>query len=207
MSITYPLTFPTSIKLASVAPVLTFMNSSTKSPFTMERQAFRWPGEAWAFDYTTAPCERDVAEDWIAFANKLRGNYGTFLLGDASAPALLGVGGGTPLVDGAISAGVYDLPIKGAPNSTTGWLLKGTYIQVGTGATSRLHKLVENADTNGAGKVTLQIVPAIRADLTDGAAVVISNAKGVFHLVDNAVAWNVDSNGHYRYTFRAEEAL
>lgn len=207
MSITYPLTFPTSIKLASVAPSLTFINSVTRSPFTLERQAFRWAGEVWAFDYTTAPCERAAAEDWVAFAAKLRGNFGTFLLGDASAPTFLGAGGGTPLVDGATSAGGYELPFKGAPNSITGWLLKGTYIQVGTGATSRLHKLVEDANSNGSGKGTLQLVPALRADLADGAAIVISSAKGVFTLVDNAVAWSVDSNGHYRYTFRAEEAL
>jgi len=203
---TYPLTFPASLKVSSVVPTLKFMSAVTRSPFTGERQAFRWDGEMWSFEYTTPPCTVDVAEEWIAFANKLQGKFGTFLIGDFSRTASRGVGGGSPVVDGASQTG-YALNVRGCPATLFPWLKKGDYFQVGTGSTARLHKLIEDINTDSGGRATLEFVPKLRYSPADGAAIVISNCVGVFSLSDAGVTWSVDNDGYYHYTFRAEEAL
>lgn len=203
---TYPLDFPSTIKLNGVTPTLAFVNSNSISPFTFERQAFRWDGEQWQFQYTTPPMLQEDADEWIAFANKLRGSYGTFLLGDKSRGTPKGIGGGTPLVRGGGQTG-YALDIDGAPTNTTGWLVKGDGFQVGTGATARLHKLVEDADVDAMGRVTLNFVPKLRYSPADNAPLVIQDPVGVFYLMQNSVAWSVDSDGFYHYIFSAAEAL
>lgn len=206
MTVTYPLTFPTQIKFASVTPTLQFVNSATKSPYSGERQAFRWPGEWWMLDFITVPCVRATAEEWLAFANKLAGAYGTFLMGDPSAETPRGIGGGTPLVRGAGQTG-NTLDIDGCPPGTPGWMLKGDYFQLGTGSTSRMYKLYEDANVDSNGRVTLQFAPALRTSPADNAALVIQAAKSVFNLDSNSVTWSVDINGHYRYSFKAVESL
>lgn len=206
MTITYPLTFPTALKIKSVVLSLMYVNSQSKSPYTKQRQAFPWGGEMWAIDCNMVAMIRADAEEWMSFANKLRGNYGTFLFGDPSAGTPRGTAGGTPLVMGGGQTG-YELIIDGAPLSTTDWLKKGDYYQLGTGLSSRMHKLVENANTNGSGQVTLEFVPAIITAPADNAPLVITNAKGLFHLVENSVSWSVDENGHYRYNFKAEQEI
>ncbi len=206
MTISYPLSFPSAIKLNSVAPKLAFVNSNSVSPFTFERQFFRWDGEQWQFQYTTPPMVRADADEWIAFALKLRGSYGTFLLGDKSRGTPSGVGGGTPLVNGGTQTG-YSLIIDGCPHSITGWMKKGDYFQIGTGSTSRLQKLVDDADTDSSGNTTLNFVPMLRYSPVDNAPLVITNAVGVFNLEENSVAWSVDDDGFYHYMFSAVEAL
>ncbi len=206
MTISYPLDFPSTIKLNGVTPMLSFVNSNTKSPFTFEAQRFRWDGEQWQFQYTTPPMTKSDADEWIAFALKLRGSYGTFLLGDKSRGTPSGVGGGTPLVNGGSQTG-YALIIDGCSHSITGWLKKGDYFQLGTGSAARLYKMVEDANTDGSGNTTLNFVPRLRSSPADNAALVITNAVGVFNMMPNSVAWSVDVDGFYHYTFSAEESL
>ncbi len=206
MSISYPLAFPSAIKCSGVSPTLVFANSESVSPFTFERQAFRWDGEQWQFQYTTPPMTKGDADEWIAFALKLRGKYGTFLLGDKSRSSHSGAGGGTPLVYGGSQTG-YELLIDGLPHNLNDWLKKGDYFQLGTGATARLHKLIEDADTDQYGMVNLQFVPKLRYSPVDNAPLIISNCVGVFNLMQNSVTWSVDNDGMYHYMFSASEAL
>ena len=206
MTITYPLTLPDVFRSKTVTPSLQYIVSATKSPFTLERQAFRWPGEAWAFEYSGVAQTREEAEEIIAFMNRLRGSYGTFLLGDLSSGVPLGVGGGTPQVDGGGQSGYY-LNVKGGPASVAGWYKKGTWLQIGTGASARLYKLTSDADTDGYGESVWEITPSLREAPADSAAIILSNPVGVFNMVNNLVTWTTDENGHFRITFRAEEAL
>ena len=151
--------------------------------------------------------KRDTAEEWIAFALSLRGRKGTFLAGDPSGRIPRGVGGGTPLVKGAGQTG-STLLLDGCPISTTNWLKKGDYFQLGTGSSARLHKLIENANTNASGEVTLEFVPTLRTSPADNAPLIITNAKGLFRMDSNTVPWTADGNGQfYSYSFTATEDL
>lgn len=203
---TYPLDFPSTLKLNGMTLGLQFTNSVTRSPYTMERQAFEWDGQMWMFSYTVPACSNVVADEWIAFADLLHGQFGTFLLGNAARPLPKGIGGGSPLVNGAGQAG-YALNVKNAPHSVTQWLKKGDHFQYGTGATARLHRMTADANTDSSGNVTLQFVPKLRYSPADSSAIVINNPVGNFTLSSNTVTHSVDTDGYYHLSFDAQEAL
>ena len=153
--------------------------------------------------------KRADAEEWISFLIKLKGSYGTFLLGDPSAITPRGTASsspGTPVVNGGSQTG-DQLVIDGATASQTGYLKAGDYIQLGSGASAKFHKVLEDTDTDGSGNATLTIFPDLRSSPADDATVVVTNAKGVFRLSDNLINWNVDEASVYGITFGCAESL
>lgn len=201
------LDLPSSACVASVIMTLVRVVGRTESPYTLEEQTFKWPGEAWMIDFSMPTfTNRRIASEWIAFALKLEGSYGHFLMGDPSAKLPRGVASGTPVVDGANQTGNLLLTTGWAPN-TTGIILKGDYIQTGAGATSSLHMVVEDADTDSSGNAILQIVPAIRTSPIDGSAIIVNNPRGVFRLTSNDYSWSVSPGPTYRLNFQAREVI
>lgn len=205
MSITYPLTVPNN-NIASMTMSLAFAVGSSISPFTFQQQVAGFAGERWAINFGPPAMVREDAEEWIAMALALRGTIGTFLASPPDAPGPRGVGTGTPLVKGAGQSG-HSLLIDGATPSTTNWLRKGDYFQLGTGSTARLHKLVKDANSDGSGEATLEFMPALRYQPADNAPLVLINPVGLFRMTSNEPAWTVDTNKHYRFSFTAVEAL
>lgn len=204
---TYPLSLPSSYKAAIVVPSLVFVNSETQSPYTMQEQFFSWPGVRWEFDVTIPPTnDRDVAEEFIAFAAQLRGRLGTFLMGDPAFPTPRGAWSGSPVVDGSGQTG-NELLIRGATAGVTNYARIGDYIQIGTGLAARLYKVMANANSDGSGNVTLILSMDIRSGTADGSAIVTTDPKGLFRMSENIVSWGYDSNKMFRYSFRAVEAL
>lgn len=209
MAITYPLSLPTVSGIQSVNFMARSSTGITVSPFTFQTQVFRNQGERFEADVTLAPMKREDADQWNAFFLKLYGQFGTFLLGDPNASTPRGSASssaGTPLVNGASQTG-DTLNIDGAPASQTGYLKAGDYIQLGTGLTSRLYKVLDDADSNGSGEVALTIYPDLRTSPSDNDAVVVSNAKGLFRLNSSTHQWNIRSDSFYSMTFGAIEAI
>jgi len=179
----------------------------TRSPFTKEESKFKWQGEAWSVDFQMPPfTRRSVAADWIAFGVKLEGMFNHFLLGDPSARIPRGVATGSPKVDGAGQQG-NTLAVKDFTPSVTGILKKNDYFQIGTGALSRLHMLTEDADTDPSGDTILTFAPALRYSPADGAAIIVTDAKGVFRLTSNSWSWSVAPGPQYRLSFQATEVV
>ena len=180
MAITYPLSLPTVKNIANI--VLTARNSIavSTSPFTLTQQVMQHQGSRWEANVTLPPMKRSSAEEWIAFLISLNGQYGTFLLGDPSGATARGsasTNAGTPLVNGGSQTGTT-LNIDGAPNSATGYLKAGDYIQLGSGSGTQLYKVLADANSNGSGQVSLDIWPALRSSPADNATVVVASAKG-----------------------------
>jgi len=67
--------------------------------------------------------------------------------------------------------------------------------------------VLEDVDSNGSGEATLNLWPDLRSSPADGAAVVVSNAKGVFRLSNNEAVWTINNAGFYSISFAAVEAL
>jgi hypothetical protein len=84
----------------------------------------------------------------------------------------------------------------------TGTLLAGDYISLGSGASTRLHKVVQ--DRSGTG--TIEIWPALRSSVTS-ASVDLTEAKGRFRLKDNITQWSINEISSYGITFDCVEAL
>jgi hypothetical protein len=110
------------------------------------------------------------------------------------------------LVKGASQTG-SELITDGWTTSTTGILKAGDYIQIGGGAAAKLHKVLDDVNSNSSGEATLTLWPDLRSAPSDNAAIVVSGAKGVFRLSTNQSDWDVNEASIYGMTFPAREAL
>jgi hypothetical protein len=205
MAITYPLTMPVTgfaaIEFASVNAV-----AYSVSPFTFKGQAQAWPGQMLRGSVSLPPMVRANAEAWVAFLLSLRGQFGTFLLGDPVGATPRGSAGGTPLVNGASQTG-ETLVLDGATVSQTGWLKAGDYIQLGAGATARLHKVLADANSDGSGNVSLDLWPHIATAPANNAAIVVNDTVGLFKLATNEQSWSINVAQHYGLSFNFAEAI
>jgi hypothetical protein len=68
----------------------------------------------------------------------------------------------------------------------TGWALAGDFVQIGT----QLLMVVEDADSNGSGAVTLKVRPSIRTAPADNAAVDVTTPEGRFMLASPEATWD-----------------
>jgi hypothetical protein len=111
-----------------------------------------------------------------------------------------------PFVNGADQTG-DSLVIDGASPDETGYLLPGDYIQLGSGATATLHKVLTQVDTDSSGNATVDIWPSIRTAPADNATVVVSNTVGLWRLSGNESSWSINEASIYGISFSAMEAV
>lgn len=203
----FPLDFPNidGIEAISIRPRK--VAAINQSVFTYQQEVQEYAGEMWEAEITLPIMRRADAAEYQAFMLELNGMVGTFLLGDPIGQTARGVAGGTPLVNGAAQTG-KSLVIDGAPTSTTGWLLKGDYISVGSGTGTRLHMLTADVDTDASGNATLNFWPSLRTSPADNDPVTIEGAKGVFRLSSNDMGYSISYPNIYNViTLNCMEAL
>ena len=194
MSITYPLALPTSIGIAEITLSANNAVAISQSPFTFQQQIIQHPGQRWTASVSIPPVRRDLAEPWVAFLLAMNGPVGTFLLGDPNAKAPQGT---------ATSATITGAARSSSPTITmTGTLLAGDYIQIGSGVTATLHKVLQ--DRNGTG--TIEIWPALRS-VASSAAVTLTNTVGRFRLSGTQQSFNINDASIYGISFDCVEAL
>ena len=80
-------------------------------------------------------------------------------------------------------------------------------MQIGSGLTARLHKVLVDTNSDASGNVTLELWPHVRTAPADNAAVTVSNAKGLFRLSTNEQAWSSNEAAIYGISFGAMEAI
>jgi len=204
MAISYPLSLPTSIGIAQIELRATNAVAISRSPFTFQSQVHAYTGQSWQADVTLPSVRRDLAEDWVAWLISLKGQLGTFYLGDPNAATPRGSArdSDTILVNGAVSSG-NTISIDSAPASQTDYLKAGDYLQVGT----QLFKVLTSVDTNGSGEATVDVWPDVRTSISDGAAVTVQNAKGLFRLSGNEQTFSINEASFYGITFGAVESI
>ena len=206
MAISYPLALPTTTGIAKIRISANNVVGVSQSPFTAKQQVYKYTGQFWEAEISLPPMKRSDAEYWISFLLKLNGSYGTFLLGDPNGATARGVATGTPLVKGASQTG-SELITDGWTTSTTGILKAGDYIQLGSGSSAKLHKVLDDVNSDSSGNATLTLWPDLRSAPADNAEIVVSGAKGLFRLSTNQQDWDVNEASIYGMTFPAREAL
>lgn len=194
MAITYPLALPTHTGIASIELHAINAVAYSQSPFTFQGQAHAYSGEMWTADVSLPPMKRDDAEQWISFLMSLRGQYGTFLLGDPNGVSARGTATSATITG---SAGDRSVTV-----AMTGTLKAGDYFSLGTGSDSRLYKVLVDK-TNGG---TLEIWPALRADASTATAD-LTTPQGRFRLASSDTNWSINDASFYGLTFGAIEAL
>jgi hypothetical protein len=194
LAISYPLTLPTSIGIANITLSANNAVAISQSPFTFQQQIVQHAGQRWTASVSIPPVRRDLAEPWNAFLLALNGPVGTFLLGDPNAKAPQGTASTATLTGTAGSS---------SPTITmTGTLLAGDYIQLGSGATATLYKVLVNRSGNG----TIEIWPALRSSVT-GATVTLTNTVGRFRLSSNQQSFSINEASIYGISFDCIEAI
>jgi hypothetical protein len=209
MAISYPLSLPTSIGIAQIELRATNAVAVSKSPFTFSTQVYAYSGKSWQADVTLPSIRRDLAEEWVAWLISLKGQLGTFYLGDPNATTPRGSARDTDtiLINGAPSIGSDTISIDSAPASQTGYLKAGDYLQVNQGEDRQLFKVLTDTDTNGSGEATVDVWPDVRKTILNNAAVTVENTKGIFRLSTNEQAFSINEASFYGITFGAMEAL
>lgn len=206
MAITYPLSLPASDLIETIELRPSNIVGVYASPWTGEQQVQGHPGEFWVATVSTPSLFEREADEWRAFVTALRGRLGTFLMGDPAKTVPDGANSGTPVVDGASQTG-FELATRGWDANTTGVLLEGDYIQLGTGSDSRLHVLTADASSNASGEATLDLWPRLRSSPSDGDTVITTDTVGRWRLVDNAVGWRWVPPARTSIQFSCREAL
>ncbi|MGH6719546.1 MAG: hypothetical protein ACREER_09535 [Alphaproteobacteria bacterium] len=205
MAIAYPLTMPGAPGFQASRFRLIRRTAVFESAFTGAVQTLERPGAMWAVEYALPPMPRGQAAAWLAFVVALRGRVGTFKGFDPDARSARGVATGTPLVKGAGQTG-NSLATDGWTPSVTGILKAGDYLGLAL-PTQRLHLVVEDATSDGAGNATLSIEPALRESPNDNAILTTTNPFTQFRLAADDAAWDADRLSVFGLTFQAIEAL
>ena len=195
MAISYPLDTPTTVGFESIQLRAFNAVATSQSPFTYKQQVIAHTGQKWEASISIPSVLRDLAEPWVAFLTALKGQRGTFLLGDPLGATPRGTVSGTVTLTGNAGDETVDVVM-------TGSLLAGDYIQLGGGSSAKLHKVL--VDQTGSG--TLEIWPALRTNYTS-ANVTYTNAKGVFRLNQNVSSWQITNANSYGISFEAVEAI
>ena len=195
MAISYPLSLPTNVGMASIELRAKNTVAVSMSPFTYKQQTHSYDGQMWEADVTLPPMNRDDAESWVSFLMSLKGRAGTFLLYDPSARSVRGTATAIN-VTGAV--GDDSLTV----NSSNGTLKAGDYIQLGAASDATLHKVL--VDYSGSGD--LEVWPKLRKART-GVDAVLVDASGLFRLASNETAWSVDNASFFGISFGATEVV
>ena len=199
MSISYPLGLPTVTGIRNVSIRAINSVAYSQSPFTFTGQTHAYQGQMWQADVSIPAMRADQAEQWIAFLLSLRGQFGTFLFGDPNRTSLRGTATACT-VTGAAGDNTVSATVTSGQT-----ILAGDYIQLGSGATAALHKVLFNYTGTGAA-ADLEIWPGLRVDRSSVTAT-LSNAQGVFRLSSNEQEFSINEAEIYGITFAAREAI
>jgi|TARA_R110000744_G_scaffold9697_4_gene30879 hypothetical protein len=194
MALTYPLSTPTTIGIESIELRAVNAVAVSQSPFTYKQQVISHGGQKWEAAVNIPSVHRDKAAEWKAMLVGLKGQVGTFLLGDPDYATPQGTVSSCTLSG---TAGDETVTVV-----MTGTLKAGDYIQLGAGSSAKLHQVLLDQDGDG----SLEIWPSLRADYTD-ATVTFDDPKGVFRLGTNITSWSINNASAYGISFEAVEAL
>ena len=181
----FPLPSPTTYGVGTLSWSAVSNDAYGRAPFTLDLIKQIFDGRMWAGTLTIVPlkdADGRALSAWLTALRRAGTNAGTFLLGDPAASEPLGSAKdtpGTPIVSGADQTGEA-LNVSGLPNNATGYLLAGDYVQLGTGATSRLYKTLDDVDADGSGLATMNLWPPVRSAPANGATITVSDPVGLF---------------------------
>ena len=175
------ITFPTTIK-----PLVSTMRAVAtvgigESPFTLQAQKQVFNANRWEIDLEYPPItDASTAAELEAFIMQLNGQENTTLVPNFDRPTPIGIGTGTPLVNGASQTG-ESLITDGWTVSQTGILAAGDYIQV----ENYMYMVVTSSDSDGSGNSTLSIRPELKSSPANNAPIVVAYPATLCRLAAN----------------------
>lgn len=205
MAISFPITLPVSTRgAAEIVITPTGGGVASASPFTGEQQVYVHQREFWMLELILGEMNRADAEEWIGALISLNGQEGTFLVGDPMGASPRGTWA-TPLVMGASQTGKV-LNIDGMANGAT--IKRGDWFQLGSGSSTRLHKITKDTTANGSGQATIDFWPRLRASPGDNDPLTLVSTVGIWRLASpRGVPWAMRDVKYGGIVIPAIEAL
>lgn len=171
----------------------------SESPFTGSQQVQIYPKAQWFATLTLPTMSKAQAREWVNFFVLCEGRRNTFLLGDPDYKSINGTAT-TASVAANKDTGTTVVNLTIGTGKT---LNKGSYIQFGTGASTRLHMVVDNNTGNG----NVSIQPALKEPITTTTTVTLSSPVGLFRMDSNDLSWDADQLSRFGISFSCSEAL
>lgn len=196
---TYPLNLPSTPAPKLSGWRLKRVTAASTSPFTGRQQTYEHPYALWETEITLPAMKRAKAAEWQAFLMMCHGQSGTFWLGDPDAKTARG-GATGGLVNGGGQTG-YTINVRGLGANLGA--LPGDWLQIG----ERLYMVVLAHLGSPGGTATFTIEPALKVSPPDGAAVIMTNPRGLFRMQSSDLGWDADQASIYGFSFSAIEAF
>lgn len=203
MTVSYPLSWPSSPAPRDATIRQVSKVATTESAFTFSTQKQRHAGQRWEIDITLPPMTDTTARSWTSFILSLNGTEGTVLIPHPDRQTATGIATGTPLTNGSHAAGVNSLVTDGWTISTTNILKAGDVIQIG----SYMYEVLNSVNSDGSGNATLDIWPRVRSTIANNTTITVSNPKTLMRLASNDNSWATNSLKHHEITLTFIEEL
>jgi hypothetical protein len=206
MALTYPLSLPSAWKVRQATIKMITAVGVSQSPFTFSQQTYVHQGNAWALDVQLVPMRLADAENCVALLAALNGREGTVLIPPpGNSGGVRGTWAGSGQVAGSHAAGLKSIAMDGFNPFAT--MRAGDWFSTGSGSTTHLYKVVQDATADSNGTVTLEIWPRLRTTLADNDTLTISAPNGIWRLANNENSYNLDLAQIYGLTAAFIEAL
>ena len=167
-----------------------------------QRNAKKGNRHYWRMRLVTPKLKPSIYRRFFGFGIKQEGRYQVFTVNSSILNIPQGVATGTPLVNGAHSAGASSITIDGLTNSVVGILKQGDLIQFGH---RKVYMVTEDATSSGSGVAIVSIMPALVAALSDNEAVTVNNVQFYMAFAKDPLALTTDVNKYASFDIELEE--
>jgi hypothetical protein len=195
--------FPTSPEAASIN-IKSFSPTFVSTAHSLKEQRRRRGGHRWMLEIDFPPMTRSEFAPIYAFAVKQRGQYETFTYYPPTVSSPQGTATGTPLVNGAQSAGDNTIVTDGWSNSIT-CLKAGDYLKF-SGHT-KVYMVVEDATSDGSGNSTLTIEPPLTSSVADDEAITVSNVPFTVRFAEDMAEFDGGAPNIFQFSMSLLEVL
>jgi len=195
--------FPTSPEAASIN-IKSFSPTFVSTAHSLKEQRRRRGGHRWMLEINFPPMTRSEFAPIYAFAVKQRGQYETFSYYPPTVSSPQGTATGTPLVNGAQSAGDNTIVTDGWSNSIT-CLKAGDFIKFANH--SKVYMVVADATSDGSGNSTLTIEPPLTSSVADDEAVTVSNVPFTVRFSDDMAEFDGGAPNIFQFKMSLLEVL
>lgn len=192
MSGTFPSTpTPAAIEVQSIEPTLISVTSN------LTRQARSRGGQRWGFSVSFPPMTRAQFDPIYSFAIAQRGQYETFIWVPTTIGTTRGESGETPIIDGALSAGVTSASIKSLTASTSNIIRSGDFLKFS--GHSKVYMCTADMSSDGSGDATLAFVPKLTTAVADEENVVIASVPFNVAFTTDINSYGTNATTFYSY--------
>lgn len=196
----FPLAISEHIKYETIESVFTTFADRSQSGHRNARSANK---HFWKMRLETSLMKPEYYRNFFAFGVKQEGRFQVFTVPSTIMSQPQGVATGTPLVQGAHSAGDFSIVTDGWGNNIKGIMKAGDFIQFA--GHRKVYMVVEDADSNVSGVAEIQIKPALVYGLADNETVISKDVQFYMAFTEDPFVLDTNENKYASFTLEMEE--